>query len=41
VNFSRKEPDAKLFRAPQGYQVTDAKESLQRLADKLEEHSSM
>jgi hypothetical protein len=41
VNFSRKEPDAKLFRVPPGFQVTDAKESLRRLADKLEEHSSM
>jgi hypothetical protein len=41
VNVSRKEPDAKLFRVPPGFQVTDAKESLQRLANKLEEHSSM
>jgi hypothetical protein len=35
ANFSRKPPDPALFRAPAGYQVKDAKESLKELADRL------
>jgi hypothetical protein len=35
ANFSRAQPDPALFRAPAGYQVKEAKESLQQLADHL------
>jgi hypothetical protein len=36
ANFSRAEPDAALFRAPQGYVVKDLQESLKEIEAKLE-----